>query len=39
MKLNIGYGKKFDPNYYNIDLYDNLVSDRKINLENQVYFK
>ncbi|MHA2394620.1 MAG: hypothetical protein ACXAEX_22050 [Promethearchaeota archaeon] len=27
MKLNIGCGKKFDPNYYNIDLYDNLVAD------------
>ncbi|MFW9829529.1 MAG: hypothetical protein ACFFEY_18290 [Candidatus Thorarchaeota archaeon] len=27
MKLNIGCGKKFEPNYYNIDLYDNLVAD------------
>lgn len=30
MKLNIGCGKKFDPNYFNIDLYDNLVADRKM---------
>ena len=30
MKLNIGCGKKFDPNYYNIDLYDNLVADEKM---------
>ncbi|MFX1573290.1 MAG: methyltransferase domain-containing protein [Promethearchaeota archaeon] len=28
MKLNIGCGKKFEPDYYNIDLYDNLVSDK-----------
>jgi len=28
MKLNIGCGKKFEPDYYNIDLYDNLVADK-----------
>ncbi len=28
MKLNIGCGKKFKPDYYNIDLFDNLVSDK-----------
>lgn len=30
MKLNIGCGKEFDPDYYNIDLYDNLVADKKM---------
>ncbi len=30
MKLNIGCGKKFEPDYYNIDLYDNLVADKKM---------
>ncbi|MFX1599255.1 MAG: hypothetical protein ACFFB6_01510 [Promethearchaeota archaeon] len=34
MKLNIGCGKKFDPNYYNIDLYDNLVADKKMSALN-----
>ena len=28
MKLNIGCGKKYDPEYYNIDLYEDLVADR-----------
>ena len=28
MKLNIGCGKKYDPNYCNIDLYEDLVADR-----------
>ncbi len=30
MKLNVGCGKKYDPNYINIDLYDNLVADKKM---------
>ncbi|MFX1387666.1 MAG: hypothetical protein ACFE9M_10665 [Promethearchaeota archaeon] len=34
MKLNIGCGKKFDPDYYNIDLYDNLVADKKMSALN-----
>jgi len=36
MKLNIGCGKKYDPDYCNIDLYEDLVADRlmsAINLE------
>ncbi len=36
MKLNIGCGKKYDPNYCNIDLYEDLVADRlmsALNLE------
>jgi tetratricopeptide (TPR) repeat protein len=28
MKLNIGCGKKYDPDYCNIDLYEDLVADR-----------
>ena len=28
MKLNIGCGKKYDPDYCNIDLYEELVADR-----------
>ncbi len=28
MKLNIGCGKKYDPHYCNIDLYEDLVADR-----------
>ncbi len=28
MKLNIGCGKKYDPNYCNIDLYEDLVADK-----------
>ncbi len=28
MKLNIGCGKKYDPEYCNIDLYEDLVADR-----------
>ena len=28
MKLNIGCGKKYDPNFCNIDLYEDLVADR-----------
>jgi len=28
MKLNIGCGKKYDPAYFNIDLYEDLVADR-----------
>jgi len=28
MKINIGCGKKYDPNYCNIDLYEDLVADR-----------
>ena len=34
MKLNIGCGKKFDQDYYNIDLYDNLVADKKMSAFN-----
>ena len=34
MKLNIGCGKKFDPDYFNIDLYDNLVADKKMSALN-----
>jgi predicted SAM-dependent methyltransferase len=34
MKLNIGCGKKFDPNYYNLDLYDDLVADKKMSALN-----
>lgn len=28
MKLNIGCGKKYEPNYCNIDLYEDLVADK-----------
>ena len=28
MKLNIGCGKKYDPDYCNVDLYEDLVADR-----------
>ncbi|UCC19796.1 MAG: hypothetical protein JSV62_00530 [Promethearchaeota archaeon] len=34
MKLNIGCGKKFDPDYCNIDLYDSLVADKKMSALN-----
>lgn len=40
MKLNIGCGKKYDPDYCNIDLYEDLVADRlmsAINLEFEDY--
>lgn len=30
MKLNIGCGKKYNPAYFNIDLYDDLVADKKM---------
>lgn len=30
MKLNIGCGKNFKPDYCNIDLYDDLIADRKM---------
>lgn len=36
MKLNIGCGKQFEPEYINIDLYEDLIADKKmsaINLE------
>ena len=40
MKLNIGCGKKYDPDYCNIDLYEDLVADRLMsafNLEFEDY--
>ncbi len=30
MKLNVGCGRVHEPNYYNIDLYDDLVADEKM---------
>lgn len=30
MKLNIGCGKNFKPDYCNVDLYDDIVADRKM---------
>ncbi|MFW9770716.1 MAG: hypothetical protein ACFFBY_02900 [Promethearchaeota archaeon] len=30
MKLNIGCGKKYEPDYYNIDLFDDLIADKKM---------
>lgn len=40
MKLNIGCGKKFEPDYCNIDLYEDLIADKKmsaLNLEFEDY--
>ncbi|MCK4478922.1 MAG: hypothetical protein KAV01_00195 [Candidatus Lokiarchaeota archaeon] len=40
MKLNIGCGKNFEPDYCNIDLYEDLIADRKmsaLNLEFEDY--
>jgi ubiquinone/menaquinone biosynthesis C-methylase UbiE len=34
MKLNIGCGKKYDPDYCNIDLYEDLVADRRMSAFN-----
>ena len=34
MKLNIGCGKKYDPAYCNIDLYEDLVADRMMSALN-----
>ncbi len=30
MKLNIGCGKKYEPEYLNIDLYEDLIADKKM---------
>jgi hypothetical protein len=34
MKLNIGCGKKYDPDYCNVDLYEDLVADRLMSAYN-----
>ncbi len=34
MRLNIGCGKKFEPEYLNIDLYDDLIADKKMSALN-----
>ena len=34
MKLNIGCGKNFEPDYCNIDLYEDLIADKKMSALN-----
>jgi len=34
LKLNIGCGKSYDPEYYNIDLYDNVLADEEMSILN-----
>lgn len=34
MKLNIGSGKKYDPDYCNIDLYEDILADKKMSAIN-----
>ncbi|MFX1371737.1 MAG: hypothetical protein ACFFCE_07740 [Promethearchaeota archaeon] len=34
MKLNIGCGKQFEPEYINIDLYEDLIADKKMSAVN-----
>ncbi|MFX0038029.1 MAG: methyltransferase domain-containing protein [Promethearchaeota archaeon] len=34
MKLNVGSGKRYEPDYCNIDLYDGILADQKISATN-----
>ena len=34
MRINIGCGKKFAPEYYNLDLYEDLIADKLMSAVN-----
>ena len=34
MRINVGCGKKFEPEYYNIDLYEDLIADKLMSVIN-----
>jgi len=34
MRLNVGCGKRFEPDYFNIDFYDDLIADKKMSALN-----